>query len=193
MKDFKKLEKILPLNTSGLQNSFREIKILKKNKYIIQKNYTITGAAPKEFVRIYEYKKGVHKASNINKWDLYIVKSAKKWYSTECIIEQLNTDIGKTLGLNMANTRLIVINNQLRLCSKYFLSNNEELLHGADLFAGYLQSRELIDEIEKNKLEKSFFNVSYVFEVINYTFPGYVESLFDSFLKMLVLDAFIGV
>ncbi len=151
----------------------------------------MTGEAPKEFVKIYKYGKG--RAVNPKSWSSYIVKSSLKWYPTESIIEQLNTDIGNLLNFEMAESELFVINGQLRFASRFFLEKDEELLHGADLFAGYLNSKEMVEEIEQKKLHKDFFNVYFVHEVLQKKFTDSWKILFEKFVDMLLLDAFIGV
>ena len=48
-----------------------------------------------------------------------------------------------------------MIGGQLRFLSKYFLSSQwEELVHGADIFAGFLGDRELVEQIEEHKNSK---------------------------------------
>lgn len=188
-----RLDKIIPKNKAGEFNDYSKIRIVKKKHYQIQKNFAITGAAPKEFVKIYEYERGVKRSKNVNSWPTYIVKTSIKYYPIESIIEQLNTDIGLILGFKMAESKLFKINEQIRLGSKYFLEKDEELLHGADLFAGYLNNKEIINEIELKKLDKDFFNVQNVHEVLINKFRDSGKLLFSDFIDMLLLDAFIGV
>jgi hypothetical protein len=50
---------------------------------------TVSGDAPKDFLRIYEHGRG-HKA-RIASWPQYIAKVGHKWYPNESITEQLLT------------------------------------------------------------------------------------------------------
>ena len=85
MKKLLKLDRIKPLNKSGSDTRKKGIRVVKRRHYRIQQGYSMTGEAPKEFVKIYKYGKG--RAVNPKSWSSYIVKSSLKWYPTESIIE----------------------------------------------------------------------------------------------------------
>lgn len=164
---------------------------IKKHQYRIVKGYTITGDAPKEFLRIYEY--GKARKLTPGKWPLYIVKTGHKWYPTESITEYLLNVIGKDFGLTIADSNIAWIGGQLRFLSRYFLhSEKQELIHGADIFAGFLNDRTFVEEIEEKQLARDFFTMQFTREALQYTFPHEWESLLKEFVKMLLFDALVG-
>jgi hypothetical protein len=125
-----KLEK----NSGAIINKPGRIPIVKKHQYKIVDGYTITGDAPKEFIRVYEY--GKTRKSNPGKWPLYIAKTGHKWYPTESITEYLLNILGIKFGVEMAESKIAWIGGQLRFLSRYFLdSKDQELIHGADILS----------------------------------------------------------
>lgn len=80
-------------------------------------------------------------------WPLYIAKTGHKWYPVESITNRL----GRVFGIRMADSRLGVINGQLRFLSRYFLDvEKETLAHGAEIFAGYLKDQAFVEKVEKD-------------------------------------------
>lgn len=168
------------------------IKFAKKHHYFIVPNISITGDAPKDFIRYYHF--GLGKKVNPNKWPLYIAKLGHKHYPMESVTEQLLTRIGEVLGFNMAKSELAWLGGQIRFLSKYFLTKPREqtLDHGADLYAGFLNDREFVENIEKEHLSATFFTVQFTRDTLQYFFPESFNDIFKEFLKLLVFDAFIG-
>lgn len=83
----------------------------------------MSGDAPKEFVRVYHYEKGqCWRKSNPKNWPEYIAKTGHKWYPNESITEFLMNRLGEVFGLEMAKSKLLSINGQVRFLSKYFLT-----------------------------------------------------------------------
>jgi hypothetical protein len=78
----------------------------------------------------------------------YIAKVGHKWYPMESITEYLMNRIGEVLGVNMAVSKLVIIQNQIRFLCKYFLKKNEQLVHGAEIFGSYVGSDDIIEHIE---------------------------------------------
>lgn len=166
---------------------------IKKKHYRIIPDTTITGDAPKELLRIYEYKEGMRSIHNPHLWDLYIVKTGHKWYPYESITEYVLNKIGECLGLNLAESRLFIINGQVRFLSKVFLNQKNELLeHGAELYHGYLDDKEFVESIEKKQLSSEFFTLTFTKEALEHIYPKQAESIFYSFIEMIVFDAIIG-
>ena len=118
----------------------RGVPVVKRGNYFVDDSVTVDGDAPKKFVGIYDRQLLGHKhKSNKNNWIRYIAKTGHKWYPIESITELLLNRLGMIFGLNMAESRLVMMGGQLRFLSRYFLNpNKEELVHGADILAGYL-------------------------------------------------------
>ena len=122
------------INRSGFEiNSQGALPPLRKGYYYTVVNQAIAGDAPKDFIRTYTY--GKAKRSNPRKWPAYIAKVGHKWYPNESITEHLLTRIGQLLGLQMAESFLVSAHGQVRFLSRYFLGRNQNLVHGAEIFA----------------------------------------------------------
>lgn len=156
-------------------------------------NFYPGGDAPKSFIAFYEYEAD----SNIRKskphtWPRYIAKVGHKWYPLESINEYLFNQIGETLGLNMASSRLIMAGNQVRFLSKYFLNEFESLEHGAQIFAGYIADKDWVEDIENQGLSRKFFTFQFAETAIEKTFPNEAADILADFVKMLLFDAITG-
>lgn len=88
----------------------------------------------------------------------------------EAITEHLLNSVGEVFGFNMAVSGLAWVGGQIRFLSKYFLNRpNEQVLdHGADLYAGYLNDREFVEEIEKLHHSPEYFTVQFTQTVFKY-------------------------
>ncbi len=173
-----------------------KISTLKKGCYCVVQGYSIMGEAPKSFIRVYDYQKGLtQRKSNTTSWPLYIAKTGHKWYPLESITEHLIARIGDTLGLNMAKSRLVIAGDQVRFLSKYFLNpeKGQELIHGIDILAAHLGDRTFIEEIALQKKEKEFFTLEDTIEAINQSFPEEKVPILESFFLMLCFDTWVGV
>ena len=97
----------------------------------------------------------------------------------EAITEHLLNRIGEVFGFNMAESGLAWFGGQVRFLSKYFLNRPQEqvLDHGADLYAGYLNDREFVEEIEKLHQSPEYFTVQFTQEVFQHFFPENYETL----------------
>ncbi len=80
--------------------SHKLIPTLKKHQYFIINEYSISGEAPKDFIKVYDY--GKARKSNKRKWTLYIAKVRHRWYPNESITEYLLNRVGEKLEFNMA-------------------------------------------------------------------------------------------
>jgi hypothetical protein len=87
--------------TSAKPMGIGKLDVLKNHQYRVEGRYAITGDAPKEFIKVYEYSEGQRKI-NQKSWSLYIAKTGHKWYPNESVMEYLLTRIGQTLGFDLA-------------------------------------------------------------------------------------------
>lgn len=167
---------------------------LKKSCYRVVDGYSITGEAPKSFIKVYDSTRGrTCRKNKIKTWTLYIAKTGSKWYPVESITEHLIARIGTTLGLNMAYSQLVNAGGQIRFLSKYFLTPEQELVHASSIMTTYLGDRDLILHIEKQKLEKEFFTLEETISALKTCFPDDQELILERFFLMLFFDAWVGV
>ncbi|MCD4794486.1 MAG: HipA domain-containing protein [Bacteroidales bacterium] len=192
MTKIKHITELPILKHSGYNPKPNSILTAKKHQYHIEKGYTITGDAPKDFIRLYHYGEAIK--AKPKTWSLYIAKLGHKHYPVESITEYLLNRIGEVMGFKISHSELAWLGGQIRFLSKYFIKKTEEqtLEHGADLYAGYLHDRKFVEEVEQNKLSPSFFTVQFTKETLKSFFPNDAENLFNDFISLLVFDAFIG-
>ena len=170
-----------------------QIPSISKKHYRIIKDVSVGGDAPKELLRVYEYEYGIKRAEKPKSWPIYIVKTGHKWYPFESITEHLLNRIGQILGLNMAESRLTFINGQVRFMSRLFLNtSNQMLVHGADIYSGYLGDREFVEEIEEKQLARQFFTLTFTHDALKHMYPHQAEDIFMEFARMLIFDAIVG-
>ena len=99
------------LPRSGVENyscgrgaSCRGVGVVKARDCIWVKDVTLTGDAPKGFVRLYEFQRdGRTRRRNPSTWPLYIAKTGHKWYPVESITEHLLNRLGTVFGIEQAN------------------------------------------------------------------------------------------
>ncbi|MEZ4797638.1 MAG: HipA domain-containing protein [Flavobacteriaceae bacterium] len=189
--NFKHATKLPILKHSGFKPKLTNIETAKKHNYCVIKGVAITGDAPKDIIRLYEY--GTALKRKPKKWPIYIAKLGHKYYPLESITEQVITDIGNWYGFNLSESKLCIISDQIRFLSKYFIKEKaDELYHGADLYAGYLNDKMFVDEVELLKMTQSFFTIKFTKEVLEHFFVDSNKFLYDSFMQMLLFDALIG-
>lgn len=183
---------VVPENKSGFQIADnKKIPIIKRNHYFVVNDVSVGGDAPKELLKVYEYKKV--KASDKGKWPLYIVKTGHKWYPSESITEHLLNRVGVFLDLQMSESKIANIAGQIRFMSKYFLQENQILTHGAEIYAGHWQvDRVFMDTIEKKNLTKKVISVQLTKEALKSIYPQNWQKLLYEYTRMLLLDALIG-
>ncbi|MGH7844783.1 MAG: HipA domain-containing protein [Candidatus Binatia bacterium] len=151
---------------------------------------SIPGDAPKDFITDSEYRPGYR--SRRQRRESYIAKVGSKFYPNESITEHLSTRIGQTFGLNIADSKLRMIDGQVRFMSKYFLDRqSEQLTHGAEVFELCL-GKENYKELADKKSEKDFFTFQMTAEAIKTAFPESHEKIMAGFVEMLAFDALIG-
>jgi hypothetical protein len=151
---------------------------------------SITGDAPKDFVTDREYRPG-HRARRERRVS-YIAKVGSKFYPNESIVEQFITRIGQQFDLRIADSKLRIINNQVRFMSKYFLNrHSEQLTHGAEIFELCL-GKENYAELAEQKIEREYFSFQMAEEAIKEAFPSFEKKIIPGFVEMLTFDALIG-
>jgi hypothetical protein len=180
------------LNFSGILKRLDGLlPYLREGFVYVEKNQPLTGDAPKLFLREYQY--GEAPKSKPKQWPAYIAKVGHKWYPVESIMEQLLTDLGKMYCLHIADSKLAIASGQLRFLSKYFLKKDERLMHGAEIYAAYLnEDIGFVEEIEDNKMSPEFFTIKFTYEAFKNSFPKEYDELFCNLLKMLAFDAITG-
>jgi len=187
--EIQKLARIKPENYAGQVQKIK-IQVLRSKDYEVQNGYTITGDAPKEFIKVYDPK--TSKRTNKKTWPLYLAKTARKWYPNESIIEYLLNQIGVVWGLNMAESDLVLCNGQIRFLSKYFLKKEEVLVHCANLYAKCFNGDQFITHIEKNNLEKKINNIQLFKNCVSMAYGHHANIIFSEFIKMILFDALVG-
>lgn len=170
--------------------------VIKRNNYFIDDSITINGDAPKKFIGIYEYQllNSKHKANRKN-WIRYIAKTGHKHYPLESITELLLNRLGTIFGLQMADARIAMIGGQLRFLSRYFLNPlKEELVHGADILAGFLNEDTslFIEEVDKEKLTREWFTFQFVESAVSSIFLYRKDEIMKELIKLIIFDALVG-
>ena len=166
---------------------------LKEKDYIV-KNYKLDGDSPKDFIKAYFFVPDSNtKRVNKNSWPSYIAKTAEKWYPHESVIEYMINRIGQCMGLHMNEIKLVKINEQIRFLSKYFLNENESLIHGAEICGEHLGDKEMAEEIAKNKdTSRELFTFQFIKDSIRTLFPFSFETILFDLVKMVTFDALVG-
>lgn len=188
----KKLKRLPIKEYSGFCLSKCCTPVVKRKHYFLVTDIAITGDAPKDLIRLYSYEKGIHRSKS--NWELYIVKHGHKHYPNESITEYLLNRIGEVLEFDMSVSKLGLIGSQIRFFSKYFLKKPDVqiLNHGAELYAGFINDKNLIEEIEQQKLSADLFTIQFTENTINNFFPENASVIFRKFLEMLLFDAIVG-
>ncbi|MCR4872099.1 MAG: HipA domain-containing protein [Bacteroidales bacterium] len=170
------------------------VRVVKQRDCICVKGVTLTGDAPKGFVRLYEFERdGKIRRNNPETWPLFIAKTGHKWYPIESITEHLLNRLGCVFGIVMADSGLAVINGQLRFLSRYFLRPEKEtLVHGAEIFAGYLEDLAFVESVENANLSRSFFTLQFVEKAVTKAFPAEKDQIMHDLVKLWMYDAMVG-
>lgn len=188
--NFKHIKPLPVMKYSGFMPGYSKICVAKRHRYSIIKNVAVTGDAPKDVIRLYEF--GSTFKNRFKSWPIYIAKLGHKWYPNESITEQLLTDIGKAFGFEMAQTKLCLIGGQIRLLSKYFLLPDEKLEHGAEIYAAFLEDKQFVEEVEKKKLTQDFFTVSFTKKVLEERYQDFSAGIYRKFMHTLFFDSLVG-
>jgi len=93
----------------------------------------------------------------------------------------------------MSESKLALGGGQIRFLSKYFLEPDQSLVHGAQIYAGYLgDDQEFVEQIEKSKLAKEWLTLQITQKAIIKFFPMYADEILEDLVKMLLFDAWVG-
>jgi hypothetical protein len=167
-------------------------KTLKESHYY-PVDIALDGDAPKQYIKAYFYFKKCPRISTPKRWDGYFVKFGGKSYPHESITEYIINQIGDSLGLIMNETKLMVINKQLRFLSKDFLKSGEKLVHGVELLSEYFEDKEFVDEINKDKKQRrEFLTFDEIENAFKHVHPVQMEELLAELVKMITYDAIVG-
>lgn len=148
---------------------------------------SIPGDAPKDFTRDREHRPG-HRARK-QRVERYIAKVGSKFYPNESITEHLLTRIGQLFELNIADSKLRIVDGQVRFLSKYFLDqHHEQLIHGAQIFEQCLGKEDYAGLAEK-KNESEYFTFQMVCEAIRVPFPESEKCLAPAPCRLLLPPA----
>lgn len=151
---------------------------------------SIPGDAPKDFIRDSEHRPG-HRTRK-QRVERYIAKVGSKFYPNESITEQLLTRIGQVLGLTIADSKLRLVDGQVRFLSRYFLDrHNEQLIHGAQIFEQSLGKDEYA-QLAEDKKEREYFTFQMVCEAIRSSFSDFEIKLVKGLVEMLAFDCLVG-
>lgn len=170
------------------------IEVVKRHQCRWVKDFTLSGDAPKEFVRVYHYEVGqTWTKANAHNWPEYIAKTGHKWYPNESITEYMMNLLGEVFGLNMAKSKLVLINGQVRFLSRYFLRRgHEQLIHGAEIFAGYLEDAQLVEKIEEEGKARELFTLQFVESAVASLFPNDKVYVMHELVRLILFDALVG-
>lgn len=151
---------------------------------------SIAGDAPKDFITDSEYRPG-HR-NRTQRSESYIAKVGSKFYPNESITEQLITEIGKIYRVKIADSKLRIVDRQVRFMSQYFLNRRiEQLTHGAEIYEFSL-GKENYAEIAEKKTERDFFTFEMTCEALEGIFPEHAVKIIRGYVEMLTFDALIG-
>ena len=173
----------------------KHIPVIKKGNYFVDDTVSVDGDAPKKFIEVYDHELLGHRhKSNRNNWIRYIAKTGHKWYPIESVTELMLNQLGVVFGLNMAESRIAMIGGQLRFLSRYFLhSGKEELVHGADILAGYLnESPQYVEEVDEQRMTRDLFTLQVIEEAVASLFLYQKDEIMKDLVKLIIFDALVG-
>lgn len=173
----------------------RKVPIVKRECYFVDDSVSVDGDVPKKFIGVYDYKllAPKHKRNHKN-WIRYIAKTGHKWYPIESVTELMMNMLGTIFELNMADSKIAMIGGQLRFLCRYFLSpSKEELVHGADILAGYLnESTRYIEEVDEQKMTRELFTLQVIEMSVANMFLYQKNDIMHELSKLIIFDVVIG-
>ncbi len=191
-----KLTRAFPAPIENYSHAYKSlfhhsVKILKRHEYRV-KPEPISGDAPKDFLRVYEYGRCIK--NNPKNWIGYIAKVRHKWYPIESVTEHLITRLGQVWGFEMASSKLYIVAGQLRFCSEFFLKKEQELVHGADILSRHLRETDnsLIELIDKKGWSQELLSFQFVKAAVSEVFPLQRNELCRKLVDLLLFDAIVG-
>lgn len=178
-------------NKSGLKLTAKHIPLVKSHS-IEMVIGTVGGDAPKDLIKLYSY--GDARKSDKKNWKKYIAKIGHKWYPNESVTEHYLTAVGKSFGIAIANSKIIIAEDIIRYLSEHFHKEEQTLNHGANILSRYFEEEDnqWIDELDKMKALKLIIDVEMVLEAIKKAFPLEFLEIFNCFFHMILFDALTG-
>lgn len=172
---------------------FKGIERVKNSNYYVI-DIPLDGEAPKQYIKLYQYQYNGPRKRNPKSWNGYYSKFGSKSYPHESIIEYGLNMIGEALGLKMNETKLVIINNQLRFLSKDFIQRGRtKLIHGVEILHEYFEDKDFVDEINKNrKTRREFFTFDVIENALKHVHPKQYEDLLLDLVKLITFDAIVG-
>jgi len=169
----------------------KSVPTLRTGYYQVLKD-DVGGDAPKDFIKMYQYYDNSKKRQN--QWNKHIEKVGHKWYPLESVSEHLLNRIGEVLGLNMAKSQLRVAHGQLRFLSEYFLSDRENMIHGAQVYSAFLEENDnhFVQEIEEQNWARALLTFQFTDESVKFLFPDQYGEIMNQLVKLLVFDGITG-
>lgn len=185
------VETIIHKTGSGVLN--RKIDTIKSDNFYVL-NDSVGGDAPKDVIKVYEYKNGKCRKDKPKSWTKYIAKIGHKWYPNESITEHYLTSIGVSFGIKIANSKLASIENYIRFMSEHFHSKDQELIHGANILSRFINesNNDWIDKMDKEKTLRGEINILDVIHAIGDVFPKQGKQIVNSLINMILFDCLIG-
>jgi len=169
-----------------------KIQVLKNENYRVL-NVTLDGDAPKQYIKSYFYSFNCPRKSNPKSWKGYYAKFGSKSYPHESVIEYVINKIGESLGLKMNETKLVIINGQIRFLSKDFINKGKRLIHGTEILAEYFEDKDFIEEINKDrKKRRELLTFDEVVKALNYVYKDEASKLIKSLIQLITFDAIVG-
>ena len=123
----------------------------------------------------------------------------------ECVTEEIISKIGSMLPVRIARSKLVRLpvppgaQPDVRFLSRDFVRRGQEqLLHGAEIFAQYLGTRQeelsAVFNLDDKNAEREFYTISNVVDVLDGFSRNARErgELLSGFARMLTFDAFVG-
>ena len=173
----------------------RNVPTIKRSNYFVDDTVSVDGDAPKKFIGIYDYELlGSRHKNNRKNWIRYIAKTGHKWYPVESVTELMLNRLGFIFGLSMAESRIAMIGGQLRFLSRYFLhSGKDELVHGADILAGYLNvTPQYVEEVDEQKRTRDLFTLQVIEKAVASLFFDQKEEIMHELSRLVIFDAVVG-
>lgn len=184
-------EKTIKFHSDYQQNWPRLIRPLKRTEYTVNdtSSLTIVGDAPKCFLHVREFLPG--KVNRQAAWPKYIAKLGSKSYPLESITEHLIGRVGNVFGFDVAESRLAIVRGKLCFLSRYFLSKDQSLVHGLEIFRDDFGD-EMVTDIAAAKAEQEFYTFPAVVRCLEEAYPNEGEEIAAGFVRMLVFDGLVG-
>ena len=179
---------------------YRKIPVLSAKSYALNTEKAIGGDAPKAYLT---------RGNPAQQHEAFIAKEARRCGPRECATEQLISQIGRLLPLRVADSALVRLptvpskTGSVRFMSRYFLRPGEELIHGVELMAMWLDvEKKEMEEVfldgaksksQRKEKERELYTVDCIYDVFHdLCVHGEFESVKDSFGRMLAFDALVG-